>query len=820
MKAIHIQWEGGLPSARRSVSGTVAACSALALLAALGFASPARAQSADPAPSTGDEAVDSGAGEIIVTARRRDERLQDVPAAITAIGQADIERYSVASITDAAKMVPQLLVSRTATGTSSQIFLRGVGSSTFTVGFDQSVSINIDGVQISRGNAIQIGYLDLAQLEVLKGPQALYFGKNSPGGIISIATTNPTNDTSLSFKGGYEFEARRKYVEVIGNAPITPTLSARVAVNYSDQDGYFLNDAVAYTDPRGFLVRGASHRRGDQSEDISGRLSLLFEPSDAFTANVKGFMSRKRGEPVPRQMWRCYGANGRPQPQLGQSNASEDCTINKTYTQFSAPEIWLPTWPDAGDGTQRLDVDTELLIGNMTYDTGPVSINSITAYYNSRATQFLDSGSGTLYGFEPQNYRAFSQEFRVATDLGGAFDAVLGGYFQDTRLAHQLANRFSPSQADPATGRYYSLDKRSRINGKTWSAFIEGILKVTPELELDAGVRWTKETKDYRTEFVYVTPSLLARYTPNKPLFGNVSEDNFSPQATITWRPNSDVTVYGAYKTGYKSGGFNASALPAPTVTTANDFRFKNETVDGFEFGAKFLLDDGRLSVNTAIYSFDYKDLQVLVYDSLTTQFNARNAGHLKTKGVEIDAVWKADAIADGLTLRGALAYNHARYQDYTGPCYAGQTPTAGCDLSFANGKFNEQLYSGRQPPKAPAWAGSGGALYEMELSGGNRLSFSGDARYTSKFNTHDALRPDTIQKSFWLFDSSIRFEHNQGWSLSLIGKNLADKLVVHSSGDNPQTGASTGTPNGVIADVNAIVGSGREIMLELGFRF
>ena len=174
----------------------------------------ALAQTAPKAAASEASASEEQApGEIIVTARRKSERLLDAPVAITAVSGKTLDQYQVTRVSDLATLVPSMVAGRAASGSSASIFLRGVGSTALSAGFDQSVSFVIDGIGLSRGREISLPQFDIQRVEVLKGPQALFFGKNTTGGLISISSNNPTNSFEAGVKAGYGFEARNKYVE-------------------------------------------------------------------------------------------------------------------------------------------------------------------------------------------------------------------------------------------------------------------------------------------------------------------------------------------------------------------------------------------------------------------------------------------------------------------------------------------------------------------------------------------------------------------------------------------------------------------------------
>lgn len=228
---------------------------ALSTTALSPLAAHAQATSAESA-ATSAAAEATVLDDIVVTARRRDERLIDAPVAITAVSGKKLEAYNVTNFTDIATLVPSLVAGRAASGSSASIFLRGVGSTALSAGFDQSVSFVIDGVPMSRGREINLSQYDVQHVEVLKGPQALFYGKNTTGGLISVVTNGPTDDFQLGLKAGYGFEAAEKYGEGFVSGPIVDTLRGRFAFRISDSDGAFTNSAAeTYLDPLGMEDR-------------------------------------------------------------------------------------------------------------------------------------------------------------------------------------------------------------------------------------------------------------------------------------------------------------------------------------------------------------------------------------------------------------------------------------------------------------------------------------------------------------------------------------------------------------------------------------
>ncbi len=243
----------------------------------LALASMAQAQdAASIAPAAEEAAPNRGLEEIVVTARRSSERLINVPVAVTALSAAVIERAHVTDLTQVAQMTPNLVIASASSGSGGSISIRGVGTSFLDPGLEQSVGLNSDGVSIGRGHFLNAAQFDLKQIEVLKGPQALFFGKNSPAGVISITSADPTAELSAMGRVGYEFEAKERYVEAYVAGPISDTLGFRVAAKYNKLDGWIKNRVLPGPNPAfpGFNIPGPAFKTGPSSETIVSRVTL------------------------------------------------------------------------------------------------------------------------------------------------------------------------------------------------------------------------------------------------------------------------------------------------------------------------------------------------------------------------------------------------------------------------------------------------------------------------------------------------------------------------------------------------------------------
>ncbi|GLT00007.1 hypothetical protein GCM10007897_13900 [Sphingobium jiangsuense] len=779
-------------------------------------------------------AVDSDT--IIVTARRREESLQNAPVAVAALTGEKLNQYAVTAVTDLAKFVPGMVVGRQVTGSSASIFLRGVGSSSLSAGFDQSVSFNIDGIAMSRGREIALAQYDLRSVQVMKGPQALFFGKNATGGVIVVDSNNPGSKFEGSLSGGYGFKGNEVYVDGFLSGPLSDTLGARFAFHANNTEGYFRNSAVPSVDfaqravePANAFLRDPVDNRRGASKSAAGRLTLLFEPDDALTMNLKlsGNYYRDNGAADLYER-KCAEGRTTPAPTSGAASPYADCAINGVSDHARLPVEIARTMrytPESGKPYTKLVSGSAVL--NTVYRMDAVDINSITAFYGFRQTSGDDMSGLTraIWNAQKSTMEQFSEELRVSTKFDGPVNFTVGGYYANVDFTYNIDSYTNVAPYDPVTQTYTTFGRNSGFKGETWSAFFEAVANLTPTVEFSGGARYSHESKDSFEQFLPANSAYAGIYSQNLLVNDKYREANLSPQATIRWKPNDTITAYAAYKEGFKAGGYNISQIFLASTTVASALangRFNAETARGFEGGIRTTLFDRSLHFNVTAYRYKYTDLQVQFFNPQTLSQVVANAGALRVQGIETDFNWRVPGVR-GLAFHGSLAYNDAEYQDFAGQCYGGQTFALGCNQQPVNGVYNNQVYSGRTPPKAPKLGAQFGSSLEVPVSGDIGMTFTGDMTYSSKYNYTDTLRPDGVQERFARIDASASIGNDtQGWKLSLIGRNLTDKLVVTSANDMPFTGGTgTGTMGvGTRADLNAVVERGREIYLEARFNF
>lgn len=766
--------------------------------------------------------------EVVVTARRRDERLQDVPAAVNVLDRAMLERYAVEDVQSVAHMTPHLIVNSGGASSGTQMYLRGIGSSG-NVGFDQALGLVIDGVYYSRGRWIKQGFLDMERVEVLKGPQALYFGKNTPAGVISITTAGPGETFEGYARAGYEQFSREWIGEAVLSGPLTDQFGARLAIRGSRMDGFMKNDAGPRVgvDPLGLTLPGASSSRSPEEREYSGRLTLQWDPRDDLSATLKlAATSFEDDGPAGKyELGACQGPNGTAQGVFGASTV-DDCSVNGHSWRTDMPRELAANDPQLRRGQMFTDYESQSLSLNVEWELDRYLLTSVTGYnqYDIAYNDNFDySSAGQIYAFESVDNDAISQEFRLLSRFEGPVNFMAGVYYQETDFKYRNSSRIAPLPADPVTGRFFSWDRPQTQKGESWSAFGELLWDIVDDVELSVGARYSKEKKDSTSRNEFIHTFLAANFSTA--LFAdNFRDSNWSPQATLTWRPMPELTVYGAFKTGFKAGGFSHQGVLL-TQTTVDELIYGSETAEGFEGGVRTTLLDGMLRMNLTGYHYVFDDLQVNAFNAATTSFTVQNAAELTTKGVEADFEWLA---TEQLMLRGNLAYNNARYDEFFGTCYAGQTQEQGCNqqINPITGVARTQDLSGERPPLAPDWNLGLGFTYETELT--NRLDFSlsTDVRYSSQYETGDQNRPDLRQDSYYTVDAAARILTRDGrLEFALIGRNLGNEKIVTSGRDRPGTGGAPGLAaadpaSGQLSDGAFLISRLREVLLQATYRF
>ncbi|WP_375195032.1 TonB-dependent receptor [Sphingobium sp.] len=804
-----------------------------AILVGILATAPALAQDAVPQEP---QATAGGIQDIVVTARKRAESVQDVPVAVTAISSEMVQRQDLTSIEKIAARTPNLNVGRASNGSGAQLTLRGIGSSSTSIGIEQSVAVVVDGVYYGQGRIINEGFFDLGRVEILKGPQALFFGKNATAGVISLTSADPTDTVEFKARAGYEFKAEQAQLELVGSGPLTDTLGIRVAVRASKMwGGYYRNiaDPVTYTtfdvvdnSLEGHNATPASSEAPGEKE-LLGRITLKWEPTDRLTATFKASGAYNK---VNNSSWN-YVAYSCPSG-FSQLNGYA-CEKDFVTHQNNIPTDIAANFPfSKSDGQLYNRYKSYALTANIAYELDDVTLTSVTNYNwnNNRwacACDFQSSAAGT-WATENSTYHAFSSELRALTTFDGPINLMVGGLYQKTKRDFDQFIMFAgvEDSSQSAANRYLATTKTSYTDGETKALFGQVTWKVIPTVELAGGVRYTHETKDsfFTQPYNNVLVQGIFR-DQNDPdglgeIFANQSFNNWSPEASITWKPTQDILVYGAYKTAYKSGGFSNGGINSKFSTDPlSDLTFDPERARGFEGGIKTTLADRQLRLNLGLYSYKYKDLQVDFFNSPIFAFQTLTAD-ARTKGAELEFEFAPRAV-EGLNIHGSINYNKASYTNFPqAPCYAGQSQAEGCNIVLPGGGVRQNL-NGKTLSVAPKWTGTLGASYDHAIGNGLMFGINADVRYSSSYLASGFGNPDSRQSKYATLDAGIRVgSEDERWQVAVIGKNLTNRFYVTGVVDGPSTGGASGGVTPAHADQLGFGTLPRTVMVQLSTKF
>ncbi len=796
--------------------------------------------------------------EIVVTARGVEQTVREVPVAISIVSEERMANLNLKSLEDIAEVTPQLNIVRASSGSGTSISIRGIGSSPSTIGIEQSVSTIVDGVYYPQGRVINEAMFDVRQVAILKGPQALYFGKNATAGVISVETNNPGDELEIIGRVGYEFEQERMEYEGIISSPLTETLGARLALRYTDMNEGYISNPVGTTtyttvDQATGTVTTLDNPPPDKdswpgTESFYGRLTLAWDPNDQFGLNIKGsYADAEWVSPTgSRELWNCPTLNGTPHrivDGVPVPNDLAECKQDLKSSENPIPAEMAATNPRLGKFGRNLGEDYEsyafTVTGNWSLER--FDVTGIFNYHDQETNwvgDFDGGGATAIMASEKNTFDNLSFELRGVTRLDGPLNFVGGVYWQTTDRRFDQDVIFFGSQDSSAANAYQeytSYDKASETDGDTISVYGEVIWDITNQVQLTGGLRWIEEKKDsfFFQPYVnsFLAPGgavpLFVPFDPSNPatlVEGDQKFDKTVPEVTLRWEPTDSLTFYVAYKEGFKGGGFSNSGILSNAVfgsgaDPAADFIFDEETVDGWEAGMKAAFLEGAMTVEVEVYDYDFKDLQIDFFNSPTFAFITTNAGASTTTGGELNVTWAPSGVA-GLTLQGAVMYNEGEYDDFVAPCYAGQRPSAGCDI-FNPGEVPKQQLGGSRRGLAPKWAGMLAADYEIGLAENLMLGLSANLQFKGSHQLSEFGIPAAVQDSYETLDAAIRLGSQDGrWQVAVIGKNLTDEYALTFSSDTPSTGGGTGTEQGFLADQRGNPILPRTIAAEFVVRF
>ena len=707
------------------------------LLASLAMAAPALAQQPVAAGIGEDE-------EIIVSARRRDERLIDVPVAVSAFGQKDLERLQAVDLSGLQGAAPNVnIVQGRGSATSANIFIRGIGQPDALQTFDPAVGVYVDGVYLSRIQGALLGLFDVERIEVLRGPQGTLYGKNTIGGAISIVSKKPDLNSLKgevsALYGSYDQVLLNGYV----SAPlVADKLALSVAGQWDKRDGLV-------TDP-------LTGRRYNDRDSLTGRAILRAKPAERVELSLAGDYTRQRNALTL----------GYPTAPLG--------GIRPVPASPYGDYDFRASTSFRGDEGQRLDHWGLSLTANVEL-SDIFSLTSITAYRKLRPDLFIDiDASEAELGdvFVGIDQEQFSQELQLKWE-SERFRGVMGLYYLD-----EVVRSHQEAYADDLLGIPFTRLVDDRQRTRSYAAFGQATYDVTDQVSVTAGLRYTHEDREYdRATSVATLPAFAAffpafRFPLDLPApFNNDRKASFgawTPSLTLSYKPTPDTLVYASASRGFKSGGFNGRANSPNDVTLVINGQsqfvtsFRPETVWTYEGGAKGSFLDGRVRLSANAFLSDYKDFQARVGGGSLGVFPVLNAGQLRIWGIEAEAAVRP---TDRWNLRAAFGYLDAGYREFND---GRRAPAFSCNPT------GTQVVC--TPPFAPPISLTLASDYTLPLGSVGSLTFGGDARFVDAHFLSVDNRPNLREPGYWLANAYVQFDAaDRRWYLRGGVKNLTD---------------------------------------------
>lgn len=665
-----------------------------------------------------DESLsNTGIGEIVVTAQKRTENIQDVPIAISAVSSEFLEARDINSIDALGTIAPNVKIERAPSNkTISQISIRGSVTINPAVTWEPAVGLYIDGVYIAKAQGSIFDVADLERVEILRGPQGTLYGRNALAGAINLVTRKPSGELGGSAEityGNYDFWRGKATVDLPAMGPISIKLSGQL----QKRDGFVTVGSNPF--PQAFLAKPNSVNQLGNLDTKSAMIQVRFKPEGNFTADYQFDYSRHN--------------------QSTDFSQLVSVLPNNLFTNLAILGAIAPLGLYANPVRQtRASIDgTPIFEKSRTYghsltmalDLGAATIKSITAYRNLRWQDSADLDGSPLDVAATQrdtSFNAWSQELQLT---GAALDDrltyVAGAFYYKEKAETLGPQRFfgflnqlnAPGAAD--------LQSDYGSNTKAWAVYAQLDYKLTDALKLTLGGRYTNEKKDIRRQFAVGTPRNILFNLP----YGGVPDakfNNFSPTATLSYKASDNINLYGRWARGYKSGGFNGetdvgaligspfNCTSAPGNVSELCNPYQPEKVDSYELGIKTRLAGGKLIFNVAGFWDEHKDIQLSVFTAQGAAASVvLNAAAARIRGLEFEAVARP---FDDLTINGSLAILDADYKSFI---------DGGVDVA------NNRAFP--HTPKATAALG-----FDWRIIQGNwgKLNLTGDWNHVSSYYT------------------------------------------------------------------------------------
>ncbi len=664
-------------------------------------------------------------GQVTVTARKREETLQDVPIAVSAFTAASLFKQNVQNLADLQGKVPSLQVyAARGSNTTLTAYIRGVGQADPTWGFDPGVGIYLDDVYLARPQGAVLDVFDVNRIEVLRGPQGTLYGKNTIGGAIKYVSNPLPVKTEGSVDATVGTHGEKDIKASVGGASADQVWRARAAVASEHNDGFGRD-----------VLTGS--RNGNKNTNAA-RATLGFFPSSSFNAQLSVDGVRDNSNPrgakmlIANKLDRAYAPLSSDfDTRSGMAQVNHTKLYGTALTMnWIASQEWSLKSVTAMRGSSTLT--------NIDFDTLPEKIADVSAIYKDHQ---------------------FSQELQANYDAGGSVHGVAGLYYFDGSATGQIHNIFlgSPPYSTLGLSQYGSTG--GRMGTKSYAGYGDFSWDFSPAWSLDVGLRYTHETKTALIQnFGFANASFSTPISTVANFRGSHASNNVSPKVSLDWSVSNQIKLYASYSEGFHSGGFNirANCVAVPASCRPID----DEKVQSYELGSKMTFLDDRLMLNTAAFHNVYSNIQLSVFSSYTLPNGSQgffgdftNAGKGHIDGVEEEFAWKPTEV---WTFSGNFAYLHTKYTQYM---------TRGVNVA------DQQKFT-----NAPKWSGGLSLENTHALANGGNLTARINYTYQSLVYPETTLSPLIAQPAYGLWNAGVIWQVSQPWTLSLQGTNLANK--------------------------------------------
>jgi iron complex outermembrane receptor protein len=659
--------------------------------------------------------------EIVVTARRRDEALKDVPISVSALGEERLEQTGVSDITALQQQTPNATV-QVARGSNSTLisFIRGIGQQDPLWGFEPGVGLYVDDVYIARPQGAVLDVYDVDRIEVLRGPQGSLYGRNTVGGAVKYVTNRLSQDPELTLRGAYG-SYNQIDLMAMGSMPVADNFRVGGAIASYQRDGYGSN-----------LNTGAEHYDKDV---LAGRLSAEWEPTDDISIRLA--YDRVEDNSNPRHGHREIAGVG---PGAG------------------VPDSVYDTYAGIGDDNSVMNQGASATIELRPRENW--TIKSITAWREGDTDTVIDFDNTPAPTLDIPAYYAddqFTQEFQLLFDYSN-IQGVMGFYYLDGHAEGAF---------DTIAGNLgIVIGTAGYVDTTSYAGFLDVNMDLTERFHVGVGMRYTIDEKTgnvFRANYLGATRSPLLGGTDRAPLLLRTDYtatrefEQFTPRVALSYDLTDDLTTYASYSQGFKSGGFDMRGDAILTPDTVNGY--DPETVSSWEVGLKGSLD--RLSFSSALFYNEYNDQQV------TTQVPAvggiasfvDNVGSSTFYGAEFEGNLR---ILDTLFANFAVGYLHSDFEEFL-------------RYNLGTGMY-EDISDQVVLQNAPEWTGYFGLTWLGDVAGGE-LAVTPSVSYRGDYSQFEFPNPVLDQEAYTLVDLSIVWtDPSEHWTLGLYGKNLTDE--------------------------------------------